>query len=480
METLSPVEMNRLTKFLESPYFNKNEKLLKIYYSVETHLRDLNSGELKKVEIWNQIYPQVKYEDDKFRKHCSQLIHLIEDWLALEVYLQNPLNKAKHLLEAINNNKIEKLYSSSISSVKLLIQKQNLRPANYYLNIYEIESLFYRLEKIEEQRVEKKSLSNINLELIVNNLDYFYIAEKLKYYTTLLSWSKIVSVKDNILFIKEIIKIAEEKEFQTIPAIAIYKCIYYTYIDSVNEDHYYRLKELINKNLHYFPKEEAKNIVDAAINYAISKSNNREEKYFNELFDLYKYSLDSELLFVNDEISQWTFKNIVTIAIGLKEYSWTENFIQNYSNRLNNKIRENAVTFNLANLHFSNKNFKEVLSLLQKVNYEELYYNLHSKVWLLSSYYELDEYIVLLSLIDSFNIFLKRNSAISKIQKNSYLNFVKFTKKLVYSSLKTKNELINLRNEVNATYVLNKFWLLEKIDEQIAIAKPDPVKKKKK
>lgn len=35
LSTLSPVEMNRLSRYLESPYFNRNDKLLKIYYSLK-------------------------------------------------------------------------------------------------------------------------------------------------------------------------------------------------------------------------------------------------------------------------------------------------------------------------------------------------------------------------------------------------------------------------------------------------------------
>ncbi|MEP7197300.1 MAG: hypothetical protein ABI851_12335 [Saprospiraceae bacterium] len=480
METLSPVQLNRLSRYLESPYFNKNEKLLKIYYAIEGHIRDPQANNIEKKHIWELIYPKETYFDEKFRKHCSQLMDLIESWLSQEEFEANPLIKAKYLLEAVHQRQLEKLYSGATNSALLNISRQALKPANYYLYIYEIESILYKLEKIEDQRVGKKNIAKINLESIVNNLDYFYIAEKLKYYTTLLSWSKIVELKDNILFIEDIIRIAQQEEFSKIPPIAIYTCIYFTYKDANNEEHYYNLKNLIRKHIHLFSKDESKNIMEAAMNYTITQINQRKDKYYTELFELHKSALEIEILVINDEISQWTFKNIVANALRLKEFEWVENFIQSYSNKLNPKIRNNAIIFNLATLQMIKKNYKEVLTLLQQVQYEELFYNLDSKAMLLRAYYELDETTALNSLIDSFNIYLTRNKDISKMQKSIYSGLIRSTKKLLNYQNKSKSDLQTFRKEVENSSPVGKQWLLEKIDEQIAIAKSAPIKKKSK
>ncbi len=480
METLTPVQMNRLSKFLESPYFNKNEKLLKIYYAVEVHLRDEAENEMKKQLVWDILYPNENYQDEKFRKHCSQLMDLIEAWLAQEVYESNPLHKAKYLLEAVHERQLEKLYSGATSSAMLNIQKQIHKPAAYYYYIYEIESLLYKLEKIEDKRIGKKNIEKINLESIVTNLDYFYIAEKLKYYCTLLSWSKITTIEDKSLFIEDIIHIANQIEFSQIPPISIYLKIYFTYTQPNEEQHYYDLKDLISKFIHLFPSEESKNIMDSAINYSIQKINKKELKFISELFELYKSALENEILLVNNEISQWTFKNIVSNALMLKEYEWTEDFIKNYSSSLNIKVRENAVRFNLANLYFSKGDYKEVLKQLQKVQYDEVFYNINSKSFMIRAYYELDEINVLTSFLESFNTYLIRNKDISKVQKTIYIDLVKFTKKLINSHSKSKSELISLKKEIESSSPVGKSWLLEKIDELILIAKPDKNTKKSK
>ncbi len=478
METLSPVELNRLSRYLESPYFNRNEKLLKIYYAIELDTRSGDSKVLTKASIWETIYPNEPYQDEKFRKHCSQLMDLTEAWLAQEIFEENSLHKAKYLLEAVHEKQLERLYSSAINSARTNIARQVLKPATFYYYNYELESLLYKLERIEEKRIGKKNIDKINLTTIVNNLDYFYIAEKLKYYCTLLSWSKIITIKDTSLFIEDIIRIAQKDELKSIPPIAVYLRVYFTLTDSDNEDHYYELKRLIYQYIHIFPREEAKNIYDSAINYAIQKINIRENKYLVELFELYKSALENEILLVNNEMSQWTFKNIVSNALRLKEYEWTEDFIKNYSIKLNEKVRNNAVTFNLASMFFSKGNFKEVLKALQEVQYDEIFYSLDSKSYMIIAYYELDEITALTSFLDSFNVYLLRNKEIPKDRKPQYSNLIKFTKKLINSTSKNKSELHLLRKEIEQSELLGKPWLLQKVDELIMITKPVPLKNK--
>lgn len=473
---LTKTELNRLSKYLESPYFNRNEILLTIYYQLEQHFRNNSSAELETTTIWNQIYPQTPYHGDRFRKLCSELMDLCEAFLAQQIYDNNPLHQANYLLQAVHHKQIERMYTSATNTARNLAKKQFFKPASYYYYLYEIEKNLYKLENVELNRANKKNIEKINLEKIVSNLDYFYISEKLKYYCSLLSWNKIIALDKNLLFIQEIIQIARSDEFKEIPPIAIYLKIQDTIIDFENENHYFELKHLIEKYIDLFPVDEAKDIIDNAINYSITRINKKDTTYLKELFELYRKSIESEIIIVNGEITPWTFKNITTAALRLNEFNWTENFITNYGDKINIMYRQNAINYNLANLFFSKKEFDKVIPLLQKVEYEEIYYGLNSKALMLSTYYELDEYIFLGSFFESFKNYLTRNKNVSQSNKLRYLNLIKYTKKLVESSQYSKTKLLKLKEDIRADSSIGKDWLLEKVDELIAIAKPEKVK----
>lgn len=473
---LSKTELNRLSKYLESPYFNRNEILLTIYYQLENHFRDKPTDELSSIHIWNQIYPQTPYHGDRFRKLCSELMDLCEAFLAQQIYDNNPLHQANYLLQAVHHKQIERMYNSATNTARNLAKKQFFKPASYYYYLYEIEKNLYKLENVELNRASKKNIEKINLEKIVSNLDYFYISEKLKYYCSLLSWNKIIALDKNLLFIQEIIQIARSDEFIDIPPIAIYLKIQDTLIDFDNENHYFELKNLIEKYIDLFPLDEAKNILDNAINYTILKGNKGNIEYLKESLDLYKKSLDKELIYVNEEITPWTFKNIVSIALRQKEYEWTETFINIYGEKINKLYRLNAINYSLGSLYFYKKEFNKAIPLLQKVEYEEIYYSLDAKALTISTYYELDEYMFLGSFFESFKNYLTRNKNISQSNKIRYLNLIKYTKKLVESSQYSKSKLLKLKEDIKADSSIGKNWLLEKVDELIAIAKPEKVK----
>ena len=469
---LTKTELNRLSKYLESPYFNRNEILLTIYYQLEQHFRNNSSAELETIGIWNQIYPQTPYHGDRFRKLCSELMDLCEAFLAQQIYDNNPLHQANYLLQAVHHKQIERMYTSATNTARNLAKKQFFKPASYYYYLYEIEKNLYKLENVELNRASKKNIEKINLEKIVSNLDYFYISEKLKY----LGWNKIIALDKNLLFIQEIINIALLDEFKNIPPIAIYLKIHDTYVESENESHFFDLKFLIDKYIDIFPIDEAKDIMDSAINYTIQRINKKESSYLNESFDLYKKSLEKEILYVNGEITPWTFKNIVSIGVRQQEFDWTENFINQYGDKINKLYRLNAINYNLANLYFYKKEFNKVIPLLQKVEYEEIYYSLDAKALTISTYYELDEYMFLGSFFESFKNYLTRNKNISQSNKIRYLNLIKYTKKLVESSQYSKTKLLKLKEDIKADSSIGKNWLLEKVDELIAIAKPEKIK----
>ena len=107
-----------------------------------------------------------------------------------------------------------------------------------------------------------------------------------------------------------------------------------------------------------------------------------------------------------------------------KDYYWTERFISEYGLHLPETYRENAITYNMANLYFYKKEFAKVIELLQEVAYEGDNYSLGSKSILMATYYETDEIDALYSLCDSFKAYLKRNKLISRDKKEGYKNLI--------------------------------------------------------
>jgi hypothetical protein len=163
-------------------------------------------------------------------------------------------------------------------------------------------------------------------------------------------------------------------------------------------------------------------------------------------------------------MSHHDFKNIITVGLRVNEFNWTEKFIKEYNTQLPIEHRENAFTFNMARVYFFRKEYDKVLNLLQKVEYDDVFYLLDSKHILIKTFYELNEVESLTALIDSFNMLIRRKKIVSDDYRLKYSRFISFVKKMVNTNEKSKIEKLKIELE-NSKDTPDIIWLKEKIDE---------------
>ncbi|TVR78344.1 MAG: hypothetical protein EA409_10465 [Saprospirales bacterium] len=462
IRTFSTAELNRLEKFIQSPYFNVNHSITALFDLIKNAVRTEDYSTLDKLEVYDQLFKGKKYSDTKFRKVCSDLLKLTEEFLAIEQFKANPLHEASYLLQAISKRRIEPLYNSVLKSTRRLSERQYEIAPSYYYYQYEIEKNYFNMMESEMTRDRR-----LNLEQIAKNLDYFFIAEKLRYYSTALSQKRFTKHDYEILFMDEILDHLKDNPYDDIPQITINKEVVNVYRFPEDDAHYFKLKGLIFKEIERFPKDDSRDVFNAALNFCIKKLNQGDQKFLKEVFYLYDFALKNDYLFIQGELTPWTFKNIVVVALRLKEYQWTENFIDEYSGLLNEKHRDNAVRFNLARMHGYKGNFKKVLELLRTVEFDDISYNLGAKAMLLVSYYELEEIDALLSFLDTFRVFLNRQkNKLPEQRRKNYLNLIKYTKKLANIDPFEKEALSKLKTEITESKnVADVNWLTEKVVE---------------
>jgi len=457
---LDGFELNRLHRFILSPYFNRNDAIIRLFEWVKEDLKSPNGQQITKEDLWEICFSDEEpFNDGRFRKLQSDLLRLIEEYYAQESFEANPIHKAKYLLESIYENKLEHLKLSALKTAQRLAENQKLKPASFYYYQYEIEQIKYDLSKSQVERSEKS-----NIEDIAQNLDRFYLAEKLRYYCTILNHQHVAALDYKMLFIDEIIQHVESHGYDDVPPIRIYYQILQTYKFPDDRSHYDKLRELISSYYQLFPEAQIKEILDAAFNYCILKSNTGSLEFVRELFKLYVETLENKLILVKEQITPWSYKNIITAGLRLSEFEWVEKFIYDYNPLLDEKFRDNALTFNLAQLYFYKKDYERVIRQLSQVDYEDMTYNLNSKTLLMASYFELDEMEALNSLLDTFRVYLNRNKNIPQIRRKHYINTINIVRKLAKIKSGDKKEVEKMEKEIESTQgIVSKNWILEKL-----------------
>ena len=99
LATFKKIQQNRLRKYVDSPYFNANEKLILLFDSLTEHINAVKKKVLTKELVWQSVEGQnISFNDARFRKHCSDLLRLIEYYLAQEIFEKKPLQKSGYLM----------------------------------------------------------------------------------------------------------------------------------------------------------------------------------------------------------------------------------------------------------------------------------------------------------------------------------------------------------------------------------------------
>ena len=466
---LSIYELNSFRKYLESPYFNMNEKLLTLFDLYAFRIRKESDDELTKEEVWSVLFPNKKYSDPKLRKLNSDLLKVFEEFLAQKSFDSNRFLKNNLILRAIRTRKIEKLYKSTTASTDRSIEQTYNRSSDYLYAKFTNEK--EKLELYSENEILRKRSKNIenevNIDEIASYLDQYYLSEKLKYYVKLLGWKKMISLEQEINHIEELNSMIDNGDYNHIPPIIIYSTIAKTQLDPDNVDNYFKLKEQVIENIDYFPDDEIRSIYDALLSFCVRRVNKGDLAFQEETLNVYKGALEKETIFSNGYITQVTFNNIVFFALRTGEFDWAESFVEEYKSRLNDKDRANSVSFSHARIEFYKKNYGKVIELLQQVEMDSVIYTLNSKTILLFSYYELDEFDALDSFINSFRVYVNREKSISSRKKGHYKNLLKYINKIINLRRSDKEGIEKIRQEIIETPgIVSKPWLLEKLNEK--------------
>jgi hypothetical protein len=458
---LSSNDRKQLVRFLQSPYFNTSPILLKLG---ETFLKEAENSpdeRYDKVAIWKKIFKSQVFNDTLFRKHCSDLYKLLEDFLVVEQVRNETTKRNLRTLEAVVSKKLSPIYPSMINSVRQTQSEKEKYSSSDYFDAFVVERTYNRMMDFDVKPTDRS-----NAEELSENLDIYYWIEKLQISYSVLSQRKTQTYDYDIRLLDEMVDIVPKLPLERHPMLAIYYYIFLTRKEETNKEHYYTLKKLIWEHKDKIPVPEGLPVFDSILNYCIGRLNARDEPFWQEYLEIFKVALELGVLTQSGNIGEPRYNNTIGIALRLKEFEWVEHFVENYKQYLNPSIRENTYNFAMARVFFHQKKYSEILDRFAQVEFGDMNYSLIGKSILAVAYYEEDLYGLLDTHLDSFKVFMNRHKDIPADRKLGFSNFIKYLKKLMKIMPRDREAKEKLRAEIleNRASVRNYEWFLEKLE----------------
>lgn len=465
VKDFSKWEINHLIQFIESPYYNSNDFLTKLLHQVVKYING-ESTVIDKKEIFLLLNPKEVYDDQKMRLSISQLYKLVVLYMSTSNFEKDIVTQDLYALQGFQQINKHKIFSALLLDTENKMTKSKNKDIKYYEHSYKIEELRY-LDKKNQKRTD------YDFTKMIDALDIYYFAQKFRYECIALSheWMSKSKRLERDIWIESFV-IKDRPELLEIPTIAVYFYGYKILKSPEIEENFVNYERLLDQHLKLFPKDEAVDLILMGTNYCIRRLNNGDTNYASKTFELYKLGINNGAFLEKGYLSRFSFKNIVTLGLKLKEYVWTEKFVIENIKHLEEKYRESSFAYNMANIAYEKKDYEKALQLLQKADYDDIFIMLANKNILLKIYYELEYNEPLEYLIGSMLMLIRRRG-LEQVYKNNYTNICNVVKKLyvLKTTLLEDKKMLNNKKKLLLKYIQNtkplteRDWLLKQLEK---------------
>ncbi len=470
LRSFSPEEMKEFELFVSSPFFNKNKNVITLFSLLKKHYPALSSKNISKEKLSAEIFTGDVYSDENMKTLIYLLTRLAEKFMAYTRYRADPMNERKFLLESLDHRNLDGIFikherktgslTSSNEKIELGLLKNKII-YNTILRDYYIKRGNEKKYLEHETKISECAITAFFMELFRLNTSF----ERIRFIEIDAGHDFNTDTINNINF-ENLLNSFSEHSFKNLPVIKLYYLVYKVISEHNDDSFHKKFIESFGEHSQMLTKTESYMLATLFVNgvhYKWERDNFRYSKDYLEaykmLLSLYDYSGDVYL-------RPGVFRNALRIGLNLKEFSWIESFLKEYTPKLDPAYSENMTHYANAYLSFAKNEFGKSLEHSSKVNLNTFQMKYHMRNLQLSALYELEEYESALNLIDSYKHFIREEKNFSKELKKRYMKYIAFTNELISARLSGKKPDIDaFKQEIIDSKTMRIEWLLNKAEE---------------
>lgn len=466
LKILSVEEFKRLHKGVQSSLLTTNPNVIKLYHTLRPFYPNYDSSKLDKEKLFRKVFPTQSYKDGKMRKLMTEFTKVIEDFLIYNELEAQRFQRQKLLTRIYGKRNLYPFFEKNTFRLINELDALPYRDEDYYWQKKELEQQYFFHPITPKVGKDSKVLYDV-----IEHLNNYYMTATLKIACELSSRAIYLKEQYELPFLDMIQEKLLEKENLPIP----YK-VYLSLIDLLKNKEvalYWNTRKVFFEGIAQFSLSDKKTILYYLFNFAIAQVNKGNHAFRVENFELYKFALAQDLLIDNNYMSDIAFTNIVSYGASLNEIEWTVSFIQENKEYLPQLVKEEAIQLSWAYISFFQKNYLTTIDILLPIVFHKISHKRRARSLLLRSYFELSlvntSYLdIFFSFVEAYQKSLYRNMTDSGMKIQSYLNLVKYLKKIA-SLLNTHQWRMEIKQEiikeVKQEDMVLKPWILERLHE---------------
>jgi len=472
LKTFSIQEMKEFSNFIQSPYFNTNQSVIKLFKQLIKYHPKFDENLLNKKLLFEKAFGKIRYGESFMGMTISRLMELLKKFMIQKNLERNDLEEDTVLLDELNFRELHDLMMKSINALEKKLVKRKAKEADVYLAKYRLEYYKNEVKVNDTKLITYKDTLDEKLMFEQKNLNIFFFINSLKFCQYFLNQKTfVVNAKGYPDFMNNIFDyLKQNSEYLKIPVLKVYYTICLMLM--TNDDKYFfELKKILFESKDTISYNEKFNMTTILRNYAQKKSNDGRKEFTAYIFDLIKYSIRHNLLTLSQNgkyISEMRFMTIVWVGIRTKELEWTEGFIKKFTDRIETDKKQYVLAYSFACLEFERNNYSGALEKLVKSGpIKNVFYKSAIKQMTIMIYYELQWFVQAAELLDSYVHFVKTNKLLPVMYLSKCNSFIGFFSRLLKLKHKTGNNEFEISKLISDLESTSEKWLLKKAKELV-------------
>ncbi|GJM35085.1 MAG: hypothetical protein DHS20C18_40860 [Saprospiraceae bacterium] len=417
-----------MEQFLASPYFVSSPHPLLLF----DYLKGLhpNYERVDKMEIASVLFPEYKDDRSFINQRYSELSRLIETFLAVEIFKKDHYLNRTARRKALFEQQLYQIFQKSCQKQLRLLGSPKYYNAQAFLTAFEVYTDLYD----HPSRISHETGAE-TYDQLDHYLDLFLISEKLKSFCDFYAQQLTYDRSDQLRMVEGVLQAAISLKSQYVQIELLYElCLLLQ--QEFSEHHLDKVYQLFITKGSQLAKTDQAFMLQKLVSI-LNKALNIDRKFVTNLFELFQYGDQNELLILNGKVTDSTLFNICTVGGFQKADLWTQNLIRRYSPFLSPDTRRESSLLAHALLQFHQNNYNQAHELLQQIPRKGMHYKLRIRTLdvrcLLGAHIKDPKSHLLetlLSGLSAFRRFLNREPELSDNRKNQYRAFCKMAKKM--------------------------------------------------
>ena len=478
ISVLSECELKELDNFINSPYFNSNSNIIRLFGLLKKQYPGFDGAKIEKELLFNKLFPLKPYNEQIMKNLSSELLQLLLEFLAINKYRsRNANDKELDILSELNTKRLDNIFQSRLKKLEkdLLDTTHMIHPLFFHLHKLETIKTQYLLSR------DKQKYAADNVMKAGDYLIYFFITELTRIAIDLNANMTSFNIQHKTDLVQEVLDkldfahLLEYLKMNNYPYSEMIE-VYYHRLNAMlvgSGENYHRYRQSIIDNAGRFSIYELASLIESLHNIAIQRVNDGVENAIWDEFEVVKMKLEygTITLRTGGVISLLNFRNVIFTTVRLKQLDWVEEFIEKYIDLVNKESKESIYNHARGIIAYVKKDYDLSIRLLSNVALDNPFYASDVKTHLAIMYFEQGHYESCASVLDSFRHMVTSREEFSTIFRDVNIRFINTVTSFIRALTGEKSrDIIQKAKEKLLSYpmVNHKNWLLNKADQLLA------------